>query len=112
MAIIDQLAKLEKILPTQTVRSEEQIAYQHFSTPMNLAWLVSHLAVIGTDDIIIDPSAGIGMLAQWAVQGKALHLNEPDSVRAAILRQLYPEYSVPTYNAAPTKHHGDRKSGV
>src|SRR3546814_703872 len=39
MAIIDQLAKLEKILPTQTVRSEEQIAYQHFSTPMNLAWL-------------------------------------------------------------------------
>src|SRR3546814_6370719 len=52
MAIIDQLAKLEKILPTQTVRSEEQIAYQHFSTPMNLAWLVSHLAVIGTDDII------------------------------------------------------------
>src|SRR3546814_233902 len=113
MAIIDQLAKLEKILPTQTVRSEEQIAYQHFSTPMNLAWLVSHLAVIGTDDIILEPSAGIGMLAQWAVQGKALHLNELDSVRAAILRQLYPEYSVTTYNAAQINQHvSDRPTVV
>src|SRR3546814_7022647 len=80
---------------------------------MNLAWLVSHLAVIGTDDIILEPSAGIGMLAQWAVQGKALHLNELDSVRAAILRQLYPEYSVTTYNAAQINQHvSDRPTVV
>src|SRR3546814_2695764 len=51
MAIIDQLAKLEKILPTQTVRSEEQIAYQHFSTPMNLAWLVSHRSEEHTSEL-------------------------------------------------------------
>src|SRR3546814_10201941 len=43
MAIINQLATFEKAFPTQTVRSEEQIAHQHFSTPLDLAWLVNHL---------------------------------------------------------------------
>src|SRR3546814_10453135 len=51
MAIVNQLAALEKAFPTQTVRSEEQIAHQHFSTPLHLAWLVNHLAVIGPDDV-------------------------------------------------------------
>src|SRR3546814_10082351 len=60
MAIVNQLAALEKAFPTQTVRSEEQIAHQHFSTPLHLAWLVNHLAVIGPDDVVLEPSAGIG----------------------------------------------------
>ena len=39
MAIVDQLATLEKAFPTQTVRSEEQIAHQHFSTPVSYTHL-------------------------------------------------------------------------
>ena len=40
------LNDLEARLPTQTVRSEEQIEHQHFSTPLGLAWLAAHLADI------------------------------------------------------------------
>src|SRR3546814_168622 len=105
MAIVNQLAALEKAFPTQTVRSEEQIAHQHFSTPLHLAWLVNHLAVIGPDDVVLEPSAGIGTLAQWAGQGQMLQLNELDQVRAAVLRNLFPECSVTTFNAAQINQH-------
>lgn len=105
MAIIDRLANLEKAFPTQTVRSEEQVGHQHFSTPLNLAWLVNRLAIIGPEDVVLEPSAGIGMLAQWAGQGKMLQLNELDPVRAAVLRQLFPESSVTTFNAAQINQH-------
>lgn len=105
MAIVDQLATLEKAFPTQTVRSEEQIAHQHFSTPLHLSWLVNHLAIIGPEDVVLEPSAGIGTLAQWAGQGQMLQLNELDQVRAAVLRNLFPESSVTNFNAAQINQH-------
>ncbi|MGL3823693.1 strawberry notch-like NTP hydrolase domain-containing protein [Sphingopyxis sp. R3-92] len=111
-AIIDQLAKLEKAFPTQTVRSEEQIAHQHFSTPLDLAWLVNHLAIIGSEDMVLEPSAGIGMLAQWAGRGKMLQLNELDPVRAAVLRHLFPENSVTSFNAAQINQHISARPSV
>src|SRR3546814_15994026 len=49
--IVEKLEEFERRLPTQTVRSEEQISTQHFFTPLALAWLVSHLAAIGDDAI-------------------------------------------------------------
>ncbi|KGB56892.1 strawberry notch family protein [Sphingopyxis sp. LC363] len=103
--IVEALEEFEKRLPTQTVRSEEQISAQHFSTPLALAWLVSHLAVIGGDDIVLEPSAGVGMLAMWAERAKALHINELDSVRAGLLRHLFPESSVTSFNAAQINQH-------
>src|SRR3546814_15388855 len=81
MAIVNQLAALEKAFPTQTVRSEEQIAHQHFSTPLHPAWLVNHLAVIGPDDVVLEPIAGLGSLAQWAGQGQLLQHKERDKIR-------------------------------
>ena len=105
IAIIEQLAKLEKSFPTQTVRSEEQIAHQHFSTPLDLSWLINHLAIIGSEDIVLEPSAGIGTIAQWAGQGKMLLLNELDPVRAAALRLLFPEHNVTSFNAAQINQH-------
>ncbi|KTE04055.1 hypothetical protein ATE67_20450 [Sphingopyxis sp. H050] len=105
IAIIEQLAKLEKSFPTQTVRSEEQIAHQHFSTPLDLSWLINHLAIIGSEDIVLEPSAGIGTIAQWAGQGKMLLLNELDPVRAAALRILFPEHGVTSFNAAQINQH-------
>src|SRR3546814_6413938 len=55
--IVEKLEEFERRLPTQTVRSEEQISTQHFSTPLALAWLVSHLAAIGDADIVLEPCA-------------------------------------------------------
>ena len=93
-AAIDVLAHLETRLPTQTVRGEEQIARQHFSTPLGLSWLAARMAAIAPDDIVLEPSAGTGMLATWAGEGSALHLNEIDPTRAEILRLLFPSASV------------------
>lgn len=88
------LEHLARQLPTQTVRSEEQVALQHFSTTPALAWLLAALARIDETDSVLEPSAGTGMLAAWAGEGRALHLNEIDPTRAEILRQLFPKASV------------------
>lgn len=103
--IVEKLEEFERRLPTQTVRSEEQISTQHFSTPLALAWLVSHLAAIGGDDIVLEPSAGVGMLATWADRAKAVQINELDPVRAGLLRHIFPTVSVTSFNAAQVNQH-------
>ena len=97
---IQRLEKFAAQFPTQTVRSEEQIAHQHFSTPIALAWLASRFADIRDDDLVLEPSAGIGMLAAWADGGRDIHLNEIDPVRAELLRLLFPESRVTMHDAA------------
>jgi hypothetical protein len=94
------LHNLEVRLPTQTVRSEEQVQHQHFSTPLGLAWLAAHLADIQTDDVVLEPSAGTGMLAVWAKHAGSLHLNEIDPVRQEILRHMFPDATVTGHDAA------------
>ena len=109
---ITALQSLAALLPTQTVRSEDQVAFQHFSTPLTLSWLVTRMAAIGTDDIVLEPSAGTGMLAQWVREGIALHLNELDPARAEILRQLFPSAIVTTEDAARISQTGLRPSVI
>src|SRR3546814_5731915 len=87
------------------VCSSDLISTQHFSTPLALAWLVSHLAAIGDDDIVLEPSAGVGMLATWADRAKAVCINEIDPVRAGLLRHLFPGISVTSFNAAQINQH-------
>ncbi|WP_292962808.1 strawberry notch-like NTP hydrolase domain-containing protein [Novosphingobium sp. UBA1939] len=111
-ACLMALDALASLLPIQTVRSEEQIAHQHFSTPLSLAWLAARMAMIGPDDSVLEPSAGTGMLAHWAGEGRALHLNELDPVRAEILRQLFLTASVTTHDAAAIRQLGIRPSVV
>ena len=91
---VAMLGGMAGLLPTQTVRSEDQVALQHFSTPLALSWLVARMAAIAADDNVLEPSAGTGMLAAWAGEGSALHLNEIDETRADILRLLFPSASV------------------
>jgi len=79
-------ARLSAQLPTQTYRSERQVDLQQFSTPLQLAWLAAHAAHLTTDDIVLEPSAGTGMLAAHARQiGADLVLNERDTLRADLL---------------------------
>lgn len=83
------LARLEKLaasLPTQSYRSEKQVALQQFSTPLPLAWLVAEAAAMTADDFVLEPSAGTGMLVIHACRaGASLLANERDPGRAALL---------------------------
>jgi hypothetical protein len=94
------LADLAERLPTQTVRSEEQVEHQHFSTPFDLAFLAARMADICTGDQVLEPSAGTGALAVWAQQAAHLHLNEIDPVRQAILRHLFRNAEITGFDAA------------
>ncbi|WP_235955143.1 strawberry notch-like NTP hydrolase domain-containing protein [Sphingobium psychrophilum] len=79
-------AALGHQLPTQRYRSERQIDLQQFSTPLGLAWLVACAAGIEPTDLVLEPSAGTGMLAVHAKAcGARMLVNERDPRRAALL---------------------------
>ncbi|RCJ40988.1 methylase, partial [Nostoc minutum NIES-26] len=87
---LKQLQQLESLCPTHTRRSEEQIQLQQFSTPLALAYLVSKAGQVNSNDLVLEPSAGTGILAQFAKLGGAnLMLNELASDRNKILRRLF-----------------------
>ena len=102
LAMLETLAALE---PSQTRRSEEQLALQQFSTPLPLAYAALQAAAIRPGDIVLEPSAGTGMLAVMAEcalgkhAGGALHLNEIATVRARLLTGLFPDAPVTRHNA-------------
>jgi hypothetical protein len=106
------LNNLDARLPTQTVRSEEQVEHQHFSTPLGLAWLAADLADIQPDDVVLEPSAGTGMLAIWARHAAILYLNEIDPVRQEILRHLFPNATVTGHDAARIAAHLTQRPSV
>ena len=84
--IFAALLASQNALPTQTYRSEHQVDLQQFSTPLALAWLAAQAAQLTSDDLVLEPSAGTGMLAGHAARvGARLLLNERDEQRAALL---------------------------
>ena len=99
--MLDTLAALE---PSQTRRSEQQLRLQQFSTPLPLAYAALQAAAIRPGDVVLEPSAGTGMLAVMAqlALGKgaagALHLNEIAAVRAGLLATLFPGSTVSRHN--------------
>ncbi|MCC5625984.1 hypothetical protein [Nostoc sp. CHAB 5715] len=85
-----ELQLLESLCPTHTRRSEEQLKLQQFSTPLPLAYLVAMAGQICSDDLVLEPSAGTGILAQFAkLKGASLMLNELAEDRSKILRRLF-----------------------
>ncbi|QLE59657.1 strawberry notch-like NTP hydrolase domain-containing protein [Nostoc sp. TCL26-01] len=87
---LEELQLIESLCPTHTRRSEEQLQLQQFSTPLALAYLVSVAGQITPDDLVLEPSAGTGILAQFAkLHGASLMLNEISSDRTKILRRLF-----------------------
>ena len=102
LAMLDAVAALE---PSHTRRSEEQVRLQQFSTPLPLAYAALQAAAIRPGDVVLEPSAGTGMLAvmaQCALGDRAagaLHLNEYAQTRARLLTQLFPRAVVTAFNA-------------
>ncbi|MCY4511177.1 MAG: strawberry notch family protein, partial [Acidobacteria bacterium] len=103
-AMLRMLEAVAALEPSHTKRSEEQIRLQQFSTPLPLAYAATRAAAIRPGDVVLEPSAGTGMLAVMAecALGSAagnLHLNEIADVRRALLCRLFPETLVTGVNA-------------
>jgi predicted RNA methylase len=102
------LTKLAALVPSHTRRSEESQALQQFSTPIALGFVASSAAAITSDDLVLEPSAGTGLLAIHAeLAGGRLVLNEIADIRAALLDRLFPGAGVTRYDAAHIHDHLD-----
>ena len=87
------LAKIAGLLPTQTRRSEESQSFQQFSTPLPLGLAALAAAAITPDDVVLEPSAGSGLMAILAqTAGGSLILNELAETRADLLSSLFPAF--------------------
>ncbi len=112
LAMLEAVAALE---PSHTRRSEEQVRLQQFSTPLPLAYAALQAAAIRPGDVVLEPSAGTGMLAVMAecALGKSaaghLHLNEYARTRARLLTRLFPQAVVTAFDAEAI---ADRLRGV
>lgn len=97
----DQMfSALETKLPTQMNRSNEQIEWQQFATPPRLAWLAARACAFGAGELVLEPSAGTGMLAIWAAKADArLALNEISPLRRDCLNALFPAARVSGHDA-------------
>ena len=107
-AMLPMLLRIASLLPTQTRRSEDSESLQQFSTPIGLAYVASVAAAITPADVVLEPSAGTGLLAILAeLAGASLVLNEFAESRAGILAQLFPAVSMTRFDAAHINDHLD-----
>ncbi len=107
-ALLPILAKMTGLLPTQTRRSEEMERFQQFSTPLPMGLAALAAAQITPRDLVLEPSAGTGLLAILAeIAGGNLALNELADTRADLLRLLFPGRPVTAFDAAQIDDHLD-----
>jgi predicted RNA methylase len=103
MPLKRQLLMLERLhgfCPTHTRRSDESQAMQQFSTPMTIGISATLAADIAKGEVVLEPSAGTGMLAVLAqMQGASLVLNELSEARLGLLHGLFPKVPLSRHNA-------------
>lgn len=86
---LQSMLDLMEKLPTQTKRTEGMDRYQQFSTPPSLAYLADYAANVNSNDIMLEPSAGIGGIAVFAKRdGAEVHVNELDKRRLEVLKNM------------------------
>lgn len=91
---------LDARLPTQTNRSDEQIEWQQFATAPHVAWLAARACALATGELVLEPSAGTGMLAVWAAKaGTRLAINEISPLRRDCLSAQFPAARVTGHDA-------------
>ena len=80
------IEKLSALLPSHTRRSEESDQFQQFSTPLGLGFLMTLAAQLTPGELLLEPSAGTGLLAIHAeIAGAGLALNELAETRHGLL---------------------------
>ncbi len=108
VGLLPILAKVAGLLPTHTRRSEEMERFQQFSTPLPMGLAALAAAQITPRDLVLEPSAGTGLLAILAeIAGGTLALNELADTRANLLRLLFPGCPVTRFDAAQIDDHLD-----
>jgi predicted RNA methylase len=99
-AMLEMLTRLSQRIASQTRRSEESEQLQQFSTPLVLGFLAAEAAMLTSSDLVLEPSAGTGMLAIFAEIARArLVLNEIADTRAGLLARLFRDAEVSRHNA-------------
>jgi len=105
-AMLAMMTRIAELLPTHTRRSDESQAMQQLSTPLPLAFVAAHAATISSSDLVLEPSAGAGLLAIHAEMARAsLVLNELAATRADLLGLLFPRVPVSRHDAAHIDDH-------
>ena len=100
-SFLTMLERLAGLVGTQTPRSEESQKRQQFSTPLPLAFVAAEAAGISAGDLVLEPSAGTGMMAVFArIAGARLMLNEYAELRAKLLEQSFGTNAVTRFDAA------------
>ncbi|MBN8483818.1 MAG: strawberry notch family protein [Sphingomonadales bacterium] len=95
------IQRIARLAPTHTRRSEDMVQYQQFSTPLGLAWVAGIAANLQPGELVLEPSAGTGLLAIHAeLAGAGLVLNEVADTRLELLRHLFERASVTAHDAA------------
>ena len=107
-AMLPMLTKIASLLPTHTRRSEESESLQQFSTPIGLAFVASIAAAITPADVVLEPSAGTGLLAILAeLAGASLVLNEFAETAPAFSISSFPASATTRFDAAHINDHLD-----
>ena len=100
-SFLAMLERLAGLVGTQTRRSEESQKRQQFSTPLPLAFVAAEAAGVSVGDLVLEPSAGTGMMAVFArIAGARLMLNEYAELRAELLEQSFGTNAVTRFDAA------------
>ena len=108
-AALSILTRLAALNPTHTRRSEEAQRLQQFSTPVELAYVAARAASIMAGDVLLEPSAGTGLMAIFGELAHArLVLNEYAPVRHSLLEHLFPKTPVTHHDAAHLDDYLDR----
>ena len=94
------LKRIEDLLPSHTKRSEDSVRLQQFSTPIGIGEAMARAAQLVSSDLVLEPSAGTGLLAVHAeLRGATLILNELAETRHGILKGLFPAAPLSGFNA-------------
>ncbi len=99
--LLAMLEKIASLLPSHTRRTQESDALQQFSTPITLGHVARVAANLAETDVVLEPSAGTGLLAIFAeLAGARLTLNEVADIRVSLLAGLFPGMPVTRHDAA------------
>jgi predicted RNA methylase len=101
VTLLAMIEKITRLFPTHTRRSQTAQALQQFSTPVGLGTVAAIAASILPTDVVLEPSAGTGLLAIHAQRaGASLVLNEYADTRAELLDRLFTGVAVTRHDAA------------
>ncbi|QKC86746.1 strawberry notch family protein [Mesorhizobium sp. NZP2077] len=108
-ATLAMMKRIAELLPSHTRRSDESQAMQQLSTPLPLAFVTAQAAAMASSDLVLEPSAGTGLLAVHAeIVRASLALNEFAATRADLLGLLFARVPISRHDAAHINDHLDQ----